>query len=328
MALISVIVPVYRVEAFLDRCINSIIHQTFKDFEVILVDDGSPDNCPKMCDEWAEKDNRIAVLHCKNQGLSAARNAGIRIAKGEYLTFIDSDDWIADTMLEDLLTLIQKSKADIAICDFIRTDGTKQIKNPSGTEEHIYTKDEFIKIIMKVNGNRNIHYAWAKLYTRKTIDFESHYPVGMLNEDVEGMFKAVIRADTIAETNKIGYCYYENPDSISRKKFGKNFLCLPEVWERVLKIAETDAPEYLDYVNYNLMRIDFTVLMDMILYGDKETDEKYAAERIELKKRLSGNMKKLLSGYAPLNRKLLMILICYCYPPTKLLLRIIKALKH
>lgn len=328
MALISIIIPVYRVEAFLDRCMNSIVHQTFKDFEVILVDDGSPDNCPKMCDEWAKKDSRIMVLHCENQGPSAARNTAIRIAKGDYLTFIDADDWISDTMLEDLLVLIQKSKADIAICDFMRTDGTEQTKNPVDIEEHIYTRDEFMKVIMKVSGNRNIHYPWAKLYARKAIDFDNHYPVGMLNEDVEGMFKAVIRADKIAETNKIGYFYYENLDSISRKKFGENFLCLPEVWQRILHIAQTDAPEYLDYVNYNLMRIDFTVLMDMILYGDKGTDKKYAAERMELKKRLSGNMKKLLSGYAPLNRKLLMILICYCYPPTKLLLRTVKTLKR
>jgi len=327
MALISVIIPVYRVEAFLDRCMESVLRQTFRDFEVILVDDGSPDKCPQMCDEWAKKDNRITVLHQKNQGLSAARNHAIRVAKGEYLTFIDSDDWISDTMLEDLLALIQKYHADMAICNFIRTDGSAPVPKSQDIQEAVYTKDEFMKIIMKVNGNRNIHYAWGKLYARKVIDFENHYPVGMLNEDVEGMFKAAICADKIAETSKIGYFYYENPESISRKKFGDNFLCLREVWQRVLSIAKEKAPEYLEYVEYNFMRIDFTILMDMILYGDKETDAKYADERLRLKKSLSGNMKKLLKGYAPINRKLFMILVCYCYPFTRLVIRTLKPQK-
>ncbi len=123
MDLISAIVPVYNVEKYLYRCVDSILKQTYENFELILIDDGSPDNCSQMCDELSEKDSRIKVIHQENQGLSAARNSGIKIAKGNYLTFIDSDDWISNTMFEDLINLIKEKNADISICNFIVTEG-------------------------------------------------------------------------------------------------------------------------------------------------------------------------------------------------------------
>lgn len=260
MDLISAIVPVYNVEKYLYRCVDSILKQTYENFELILIDDGSPDNCSQMCDELSEKDSRIKVIHQENQGLSAARNSGIKIAKGNYLTFIDSDDWISNTMFEDLINLIKEKNADISICNFIVTDGNAIYKKNTKAEEKLYSKDEFMKIILRVNSNRCIHYAWGKLYKKDVIDKNEHYPVGMLNEDVEGMFKAVLKSEKIAETNKIGYFYYENSESISRKKFGENFLSLHHVWERILEISQNSAPEYVDYVKYNLIRSDFTIL--------------------------------------------------------------------
>ena len=107
--LISVIVPVYKVEKYLNKCVQSIIQQTYTNLEIILVDDGSPDNCPQMCDEWAKKDSRIVVIHKKNGGLSDARNAGIAVAKGKYIGFVDSDDYIESTMYEDLYLAISKT---------------------------------------------------------------------------------------------------------------------------------------------------------------------------------------------------------------------------
>ena len=264
MDLISAIVPVYNVEKYLYRCVDSILKQTYENFELILIDDGSPDNCSQMCDELSEKDSRIKVIHQENQGLSAARNSGIKIAKGNYLTFIDSDDWISNTMFEDLINLIKEKNADISICNFIVTDGNAIYKKNTKAEEKLYSKDEFMKIILRVNSNRCIHYAWGKLYKKDVIEKNEHYPVGMLNEDVEGMFKAVLKSEKIAETNKIGYFYYENSESISRKKFGENFLSLHHVWERILEISQNSAPEYVDYVKYNLIRSDFTILVDMI----------------------------------------------------------------
>ena len=126
---ISVIVPIYKVEKYLDRCVRSVLAQTFRDFELILVDDGSPDSCPQMCDDWAKKDSRIRVIHQNNQGLSAARNTGIRAASGEYINFIDSDDWVADTLLSDLYRLLIKYDADISVCGFEKCSSEKQQSN-------------------------------------------------------------------------------------------------------------------------------------------------------------------------------------------------------
>lgn len=329
MPLISVIVPVYNVEAYLDRCVKSILRQTFKEFELILVDDGSPDKCPSMCDEWSKKDDRICVIHQKNQGLSAARNAGIRIAKGDYLTFIDSDDWITPTMLYDLVALIRKYDADISVCSFITTDHViMELTNQTNCKETVYSQQEFMNVILRVNSNRCIHYAWGKLYKRSVIDMENHYPVGMLNEDVEGMFKAVIASEKVVETTKVGYFYYENNESISRKKFGANFLCLNEVWKRILKLSKENAPIYYEYVKYNYQRSDFTILMDMILYGDEETDKKYASERGLITKRLRNNVNDLLKSPMQNNRKALMLLVVYAYTPTKQLFRFVYRLKQ
>ena len=116
--LISVIVPIYKVEHYLPKCIDSIIHQTYQNLEIILVDDGSPDNCPEICDEYAKRDKRIKVVHQENGGLSAARNSGVEMANGEFLCFVDSDDYIHPKMYEILYKNLKKFKADISICDY------------------------------------------------------------------------------------------------------------------------------------------------------------------------------------------------------------------
>lgn len=127
--LISVIVPVYKVEKYLHRCVDSIINQTYKNLEIILVDDGSPDNCPKICDEYAQKDQRIKVIHKKNAGISEARNAGLEIAQGEFVAFVDSDDYIDSTMYEKMLLLAQKEKNDLVLCGFKKVSEDGKIEN-------------------------------------------------------------------------------------------------------------------------------------------------------------------------------------------------------
>ena len=125
--LISIIVPVYKVEQYLHRCINSILAQTFENFELILVDDGSPDNCGKICDEYAQKDNRIKVIHQKNSGTIIARNAGIKIATGKYLGFVDSDDYIKPQMYEKLYNCISSDNYDIVWCDVVIEHSDRQV---------------------------------------------------------------------------------------------------------------------------------------------------------------------------------------------------------
>ena len=142
---ISVIVPVFNVEKYLEKCILSILAQTYKNFELILVDDASPDSCPEICDRYANIDQRIRVLHCKkNGGLSAARNIGIEAARGKWITFVDSDDWVSQEMLQYLYEGVKKNDAQIAVCDFFRV-----YENGEGTGESLgILKAEFLLMKM------------------------------------------------------------------------------------------------------------------------------------------------------------------------------------
>lgn len=127
MEQISIVVPIYKVEAFLDRCVASLVNQTYQNLEIILVDDGSPDRCGQICDEWAKKDARIRVIHKENGGLSDARNAGIGIATGKYIAFIDSDDWVSKLYIEKLYQIMQLENGDIAECEIVRTVGEEPV---------------------------------------------------------------------------------------------------------------------------------------------------------------------------------------------------------
>lgn len=177
---LSIIVPVYNVEKYLAQCIDSILAQTFRDFELILVDDGSPDNCPALCDAAAQKDARIRVIHQKNGGLSAARNAGLDIARGEWVSFIDSDDWIEVDMYEALYHAVQKYQADMAFCTLLMVD---EQDRPLGeirewTDLEVLDQEQAIARI----ASTPLHSACNKLYRRRI--FETlRFPVGRLNED-------------------------------------------------------------------------------------------------------------------------------------------------
>ncbi len=165
--LISVIVPVYKVEPYLDRCVQSIVNQTYKNLEIILVDDGSPDHCPAMCDAWAEKDSRIRVIHKENGGVSTARNAGINIAKGAFFTFVDSDDWIARDMILALYRLQKKSTADVAgCCAEVVCDDHVPCKTCSDGNVRMYS---FLEIVRN-NFPNNSWSLWGKLYRSDLFD--------------------------------------------------------------------------------------------------------------------------------------------------------------
>ena len=167
--LISIIVPVYKVEKYIHKAVNSILEQTYKNLEVILVDDGSPDNCPKICDEYAAKDKRVKVIHQKNMGLAAARTSGIIKAKGEYVSFIDSDDWIESNMLEKMTLAAEKNCADIVICDYKIFNGDeektceihRQKLNNEWTVERF--RDEFLF-------DNYANFMCNKLYRKKVVE--------------------------------------------------------------------------------------------------------------------------------------------------------------
>ncbi len=182
---ISVIVPVYKVEEYLDKCVESIVNQTYKNLEIILVDDGSPDNCPKMCDEWAKKDERIRVIHKQNGGLSDARNAGIDVATGEFMAFVDSDDYIALDMYEKLYTVLKNNDADVSICSFKSVD--ENGKEIDKYKDIKYVENEILdneQAVNKLFESKNMAFviAWNKLY-KKDIFNNIYFAKGRIHED-------------------------------------------------------------------------------------------------------------------------------------------------
>ncbi len=212
--LLSIIVPVYDVENYLQKCIDSILAQTFTDFELILVEDGSPDNCPALCDAAAAKDARIRVLHQKNGGLSAARNAGLDVARGAWIGFVDSDDYIAPEMYETLYKAVQSTGADLALCDYAEVNVAGELcpKMHSSLSVEELTGWE---LLQKASGLM-AQLAWNKLY-RRAIFAQLRYPVGKVNEDLFVIPEICLNTQRAVVVPEVLYYYVQRSDSIMGK---------------------------------------------------------------------------------------------------------------
>lgn len=208
--LISVIVPVFNVEPYIEQCIKSIVDQTYKKIEIILVDDGSSDQGGAICDCWAASDDRIRVIHQDNQGLSAARNAGLAISKGEYISFIDSDDWIEMDMLEVLHERITDSESDIVICGVM-------VEYESGSSSKEFNKDEIFTskeaLISLLSGSEVKDQVWDKLYRRSAIG-TVQFPIGKFHEDLYWSYQVIVNVDRISLVSKSFYHYRQRSTSI------------------------------------------------------------------------------------------------------------------
>ena len=216
MPLISVIVPVYNVEKYLDRCVQSIVEQTYSNLEIILVDDGSPDNCGAMCDAWAEKDSRIKVIHQKNGGLSAARNAGVAAATGEYLAFMDSDDYIRADMYQLLYDRLFADGSDMAACgvEMVFEDGST--KSLTRTGSCVLTNEEAMEQIITENWLKQP--VWYKLYKTELVR-DLLFPVGKYHEDVFWSYQAVARARCVSVFDTPCYFYTQRSGSIMGQSY-------------------------------------------------------------------------------------------------------------
>lgn len=213
MSLVSIIVPIYNVEKYLNCCLHSIIYQTYSNLEIILVDDGSTDKSPKMCDKWATIDKRIKVIHKKNGGLSDARNAGMQIAKGKYIAFIDSDDWVEKCYIEYLYRIIKETGAEISACEIRQVSDEKTIDNLNNQmlNAKICTTEEALSNILGGKGFRAV--AWNKLYKAELLMGEK-FEVGILHEDEFFTYRIIGKATKLGFTNNILYNYRQRSGSI------------------------------------------------------------------------------------------------------------------
>ena len=260
-SLISVIVPVYKVEKYLNKCIDSILSQTYRELEVILVDDGSPDSCGQICDYYKDTDDRVKVIHKKNGGLSDARNAGLAIATGEYIGFVDSDDWIKADMYEYLINELAENKAQIAVCNWINaTDKRYMINN---FEEQCISGEEGVKLLFE---DKTENYAWNKLYS-SSLWSDIKFPVGKNFEDVLTIYKVFGKAERIAFANEAKYYYRIRSSSISGTRNYNNRLHIYQAFCDRYEEASKEYPQYKKELfgrirKYYCHELSYTIIHD------------------------------------------------------------------
>ncbi len=207
---ISIIVPVYKVEPYLRKCLDSIVNQTYRNLQIILVDDGSPDNCGKICDEYAARDRRIEVIHQENGGVSAARNAGLNLADGDYIGWVDSDDWIEPGMYGYLLENALKYGADIAVCSRFERYKNKSVRR-GWSKLEVLNREQALEMLLENDCMQN--YLWDKLW-RKDLFADIVFPEGKTYEDISIMHKLFIKARCVVCLPDVGYNYFQRADSI------------------------------------------------------------------------------------------------------------------
>ena len=242
--LISVIVPVYKVEHYLERCVNSIRNQTYPNLEIILVDDGSPDRCGEMCDAFAQEDSRIRVVHTLNRGQAAARNTGLDIMTGEYVGFVDSDDWIEPDMYQTLYRRMIEEDAQISCCGVLCRDDQKTIEMFNPREDENFSLDTEEALQELLNNYRITNSVWDKLYSAEI--FKSlRMKEGMIYEDAQIQPYCIHQAKRICYTSQRLYCYYQSPQSTLRGDFSTRHYDLIRASEDRIQFFKENYPRLL-----------------------------------------------------------------------------------
>lgn len=245
--LISVIVPIYNVEKFIRKCVDSIIGQTYKNLEIFLVDDGSPDKCGAICEEYAQKDRRIKVIHKENGGLSSARNAALDVATGDYVMFVDSDDWVEPDFCKEAIEMILREGVSMASFGYNNVHFEK--KSDSYKKYERYTDNP--KVVDSSMAIRNIilqddvifNYAWNKIYDIRLFE-QVRYPIGKTYEDQAVTYILINKAKRIYVSNKILYNYIRRDDSISSSWYTPRHTADRfEIWSKRLKDIKIMCPE-------------------------------------------------------------------------------------
>lgn len=291
--LISIVVPVYKVEDYLSRCIDSILKQTYPYYELILVNDGSPDKCGEICNKYAITDDRIKVIHKQNGGLSDARNAGLASSTGKYVTFIDSDDWVHEQYLEILSDLIESRDADISVCNFLRTSSEKIAPNIENITVYEYSN---IDALNKLTGELYVQMviACGKLYKLELFD-KIWFPVGKVHEDEFTTYKLLYKANKVVYTIEQLLYYWQRDDSIMGVGFNiKNRLHAIEALEERAEFFDNIGQINLRDKTYrSLFGIYELVNNNKILFKDKQSKDDFSHRFYEFKSKLRNSKPSL-----------------------------------
>ncbi len=304
--LISIIVPVYNVEKYLRKCIDSIVNQTYKNLEIILVDDGSTDDSGKICDEFAEKDGRIKVIHKENGGLSSARNAGLEIAAGKYLGFVDSDDYIAQDMYESMYAAINEFDADIACCGRYDVYDDKPMKKSFVMDRPIEMKsiDAIGRVLMWDGMDSS---ACDKLY-KSYIFEEIRYPIGKINEDIAIAFNILEKAGKIIHIGLPKYYYAHRENSITTMNLSKKTMDLFKISCTINEELSLKYPQINKKIKYFFLH---NILYLYLRILDTNLEKEFYGEYCELRRILYRSTWTYLSNKFTLREKIKFICVIY-----------------
>lgn len=306
---VSVIVPVYKAEQYLDRCVKSILEQTYQNFELILVDDGSPDNSPSLCDEWAINDNHIYVIHKENGGASSARNAGLKIAKGRWIAFADSDDWLDRNALKTLYDLANQYNVPMAIGGMRVVQKYTDASIVMRQNARVLSNADLMSRFFRLNGEPDTHSVCGAIIRRDILDDYS-FIEGRMNEDVETCYYLARKCEAAVYTDAPLYNYFKNIEGVTNSGFSKKKLDLLDIWDIVQKQVEQFTPEYSYACEMNCKRARFTLLTQMSLNGYDHDDSLMKKTKQQLKKEVRQSFWPLMKWKMPISRKVLLVWEC------------------
>lgn len=305
MVEISIIVPVFNVEKYINKCIDSILMQTFSNFELILVDDGSTDNSGKICDEYLGKDNRIKVIHQKNSGLSCARNVGIENSTGNFLGFVDSDDYLESDMYQILYDDIKHFDADISVCQFYDEYDGKRYFNNRKSKIKRCVFDNISAFKFTVEGNFLTVNAVNKLYSRRLFD-NVRYPVGKTYEDAFVTPILMFNSKRISYNPSPKYVYVHRKNSITSSEYNPSDFCIIEAYENIFLFAKKNIPS-LSYTAYQKCLYSYSSFLDKVILIKNFKNKNLINKIIKILKRNSLNI--LTSNCFSWKKKLKIIFI-------------------
>jgi glycosyltransferase involved in cell wall biosynthesis len=322
---ISVIIPVYNVERYLQRCVDSVLNQTYKNLEVILVDDGSSDGCPAICDEYVRRDKRVIVLHKKNGGLSSARNAALdSTLTGDFVTFIDSDDWIAPNYYEYCISKLTNNEADVIQVDYTYATDKKIDKRNPTEKIQVYEGKAILQHYLETTTYTGSYSVCRCLFSMELIK-DNRFREGKINEDIDWKYKVLSNSRKLVVSNQVMYFYYQSGNTISTGGLKKRDFQLREAAELLRDLTSNEKYGSIrELGEVKEARTAFSLLSKIAYFGISDTslDKKQVVK--ELTEEHRNNYRKLLNAPLPFSRKVLSVMFAVNYNLTEAAIHLFK----
>lgn len=323
---ISVIIPVYNVEKYLRRCVDSVLNQTYKDIEVILVDDGSPDGSPKICDEYAQRDCRVTVLHKENGGLSSARNAALDSPlSGDFITFVDSDDWIEPDTYEYCIKIIDQYRAECIQYEINLTDSQEHSVMQPLERINVYEGNDVLQYFMLRSTRASGGYSVCGGIYHRDLLKDFRFREGKINEDIDYKFKTMKRCQRLVVSNQKKYNYFQSGDTTSVGGLKRRDFQLREAADLLCDMASKESYGSIAFLGrVKKARTSFSLLCKIAYFGiaDSTIDRRQTIRELTADHRK--NVGTLLKAPIPISRKILTVLFAINFKMTETVIHLAK----